>query len=127
MSTVENVRVAATWFASSAVTLRVDRAVLTPELATEINDFWSGNADRLSSERGDVVRAVARLFGCVAIRYLMDDGGAHFRDESKGRKVTEEVIKAQREGWPCVDQLGILITAAQVFQVNFEDVELEAA
>lgn len=148
MSTVENVRVTATWFASSAVTLRVDRAVLTAELATEINDFWSGNADRLSTERGDVVRAVTRLFGAAAIRYFMQIGGAHFRDESKGRRlpegvikaqvpepgalhdvtefrnVTEEVIKAQAEGWPGVDKLGILIVEAQVFAVGFGDVEI---
>ncbi|WP_199098981.1 DUF2528 family protein [Dyella sp. ASV21] len=49
------------------VTLDVDHAKLTTELATEINDFWTGADDRLDAADGDVVMAVIKL----AAKYLM--------------------------------------------------------
>lgn len=122
-------RVAASWFDDAAVVLRVDHSVLTKELATEINQFWSGADGRLSDEGGNVVRAVVRLFGAHAIHYFMRNGGASAKPHLQEicRYWTGEVLKAQGEGWPGLDELGILITAAEVNVVGFEDVTLEAA
>lgn len=128
MSLITIHRVAASWFDDAAVILRVDHSVLTKELATEINQFWSGADGRLSDEGGNVVHAVVRLFGACAIHYFMSNGGASAKPQEEiGRYWTGEVIKAQGEGWPSLDALGILITAAEVNVVGFEDVTLEAA
>ena len=43
------------------VTLRVDHSILTPELAEEINHFWSGHEDRYSYTDDDHVLAVIKL------------------------------------------------------------------
>ena len=107
------------------VTLQVDLDVLTPKLATEINEFWAGANQRLRAEDGDVVLAVVRMFGQVAINHFLADGGASFGPTSDPYW-TRQVIEAQGEGWPDVDGLGILITAAEVFFFDYEDVFLEA-
>jgi len=128
MSNITTYRVSADWFGDAEVTLQVDLDVLTPTLAAEINNFWSDSKRRLQGEDGDVVRAVVRMFGGVAIRYFMADGGASFgpgwRDEH--RRWTADVLKAQGEGWPDIDGLGILIAGAEVFAVGYHDVTLEA-
>lgn len=127
MSTVSIFRVTADWFGDAEVTLRVDSEVLTKDLATEINQFWSSADERLRDEGGDVVRAVVRLFGTAAIRYFMADGGASFGPTPQGDTYqTDAVIKSQSEGWPDCHGLGILIVAAEVAAVGYEDVTLES-
>lgn len=127
MSNITTYRVAAAWFSDAEVTLQVDLDVLTPALAAEINNFWSHPKDRLQAEDGDVVRAVVRIFGEAAIRHFMADGGASFGPCPWGdRQMTAEVLKAQVEGWPDIDGLGIGIVGAEVSAVGYHDVTLEA-
>ena len=66
--TTTTYRVAASWFNDAEVTLQVNFDVLTPELAAEINGFWTGADDRLQEEGGNVLLAVVRMFGETAIR-----------------------------------------------------------
>ena len=128
MSNLKTYRVTADWYGDAEVLLQVDHDVLTPELATEINQFWTGADGRLAAEDDDVVRTVIRMFGAAAIRCFMDDGGARIRPSKNGdRHRTAEVLKAQVEGWPDVDGLGILIMEANVSVVDYDDVALEAA
>lgn len=127
MSNLKTYRVKADWFGDAEVTLRVDHDVLTPALATEINNFWSGAAERLSDEDGNVVRAVIRDFGATAIRYMMDNGGASFAPVMNDWYWTKEVIRDQGEGWPEWEALGILIVGAEVSSVGYDDVTLETA
>ena len=61
------------------VVLQVDTDKLTPELATQINDFWCYSEDRIDSEDGDVFRAVVRLYGTKAIHKMLLGGGACFK------------------------------------------------
>lgn len=125
MSKFANYRVVAAWFEDADVTLRVDHELLTPELATQINTFWSGDDSRLAEENEDVVRAVIRLFGVCAIHFLMsDEGGMGFQTDTDPHW-TKEVLKAQHEGWPAFEALGILITSASVSSVGYGDVSLE--
>jgi hypothetical protein len=127
MSNFTTYRVAADSFSDAEVTLQVDLDVLTPALAAEINNFWSHPKDRLQAEDGDVVRAVVRMFGEAAIRHFMADGGASFGPCPWGdRQMTAEVLKAQVEGWPDIDGLGIGIVGAEVSAVGYHDVTLEA-
>ena len=123
MSNLKTYRVKADWYDDAEVTLRVNHDILTPELATQINQFWSGEGDRLGQEGGDVVRAVIRLFGSAAIAFFISDGAQMGGGNS--RYWTERVIKAQHEGWPDVDSLGILIGAVFVGSVGYDDVSLE--
>ena len=125
MSTTTYRVIANTWFSEPEVTLHVNFDILTPELAAEINNFWTDADSRLAAEEGNVLLAVVRMFGEVAIRYFMGDGGASFGPITDAYW-TEQVIKAQREGWPDVDSLGILITAAEVSVLGYDDVSLEA-
>lgn len=127
MSNFTTYRVAADSFSDAEVTLQVDLDVLTPALAAEINNFWSHPKDRLQAEDGDVVRAVVRMFGEAAIRHFMADGGASFGPCPWGdRQMTAAVLKAQVEGWPDIDGLGIGIVGAEVSAVGYHDVTLEA-
>lgn len=112
-----------------AITLDVDREVLTVEKATLMNDFWSGNEDRLSAENGDVVRVMVRLFGVAAIRHMLADGGASF---GSGQADTagywlKRVLREEHEGWYGPDELGITIVTADVYVPDFDDVSMEAA
>ncbi|MBF9263594.1 DUF2528 family protein [Paracidovorax cattleyae] len=126
MSQLVTYQVRADWFGDAPeVTLQVDLDILTPELAAEINDFWTDAENRLEAEEGNVLLTVIRLFGQVAIRYYMEDGGASF-GPTTDTSHTEAVIEHQVEGWPAVEDLGILITAAEVSVVDYYDVTLEA-
>lgn len=127
MSTLTTFRVTSYWFGESEVTLQVNFDVLTPELAAEINGFWTGAEGRLQEESGDVVRAVVRMFGAEAIRFFMDEGGVRFDSSGQGnRHWTGQVLKSLVEGWPDIDNLGILILSADVSAVDYDDVTLES-
>lgn len=112
------------WDEYSEVTLQVDLDVLTPALATEINQFWSDAEFRLQCEGGDVVRTVVRMFGRKAIVYMMGIGGAEVSNEDGDDLWTRSVLM-NSEGWPDCKDLGILITQASVAMCGYEDVELE--
>ena len=128
MSNVKTYRVAADWFSDAEITLQVDHDVLTPELATLINEFWVNSVDRVEQEDGDVVLAVIRLFGSSAITFFMSDGGAFFGPTPEGnRHWTKAVLEYQNEGWPPLEALGILIAAAEVPVVGYDDVTLVAS
>lgn len=126
MSNTVKYTVKAGWFNDAEVVLRVDLDALTPDLAHEINSFWSGAVDRLCDEGYDAVRAVVRGFGAKAIRYFMSNGGASLLGDHD-LYWTQKVISDQGEGWPDADDLGIQIVSADVSTVGFEDVSLEAA
>ncbi len=117
------------------VTLEVNHDVLTEEVASLINGFWSNAADRLSAENGDVVRTVIRLFGQTMIYRMLSEGGAIFStntrscitDENPGRFWTEDLHN--EEGWGGTDPCpygfcGIRVIAADVDTPSYDDVEL---
>lgn len=120
------------------VTLEVNHDILTEEVATLINQFWSGNDWRLSAEDGDVVRVVIRLFGSSMIQTMLSYGGARFSSTFKspitgdnpGRYWTED--QQNEEGWGGTQDghpygfCGIRVIAADVETLGFDDVELEA-
>lgn len=114
-------------FNDNEVVLEVDLNVLTPQICTEINDFWGGNKPRLQAENGDVVRTVVRLFSQYAIQYFMSDGGVELTGPIGERNVycTKEVLSFVHEGLPDFDHLGIVIFAASVDVPTFDDLTLE--
>ena len=66
------------------VTLEVNHNRLTPEIATQINEFWGGWDDRLIAESsGDVVKTTIRLFGLRMIHMMLSQGGAFFGPNDK--------------------------------------------
>jgi Protein of unknown function (DUF2528) len=110
------------------VLLEVDTAILTPELATEINSFWGSDKLRLAEQGGDIVQTVVRLFGARAIFSMQADGGADFSEGAEGSSEfwTERVLELQVEGWPDLEHLGIRIVQAYVTAADYFDVALEA-
>jgi len=72
------------------VTIVVDTSALTLDLATEINSFWHGAADRLFMAEGDVRMAVIKLAAARFMNYLLED-----RCEQYAQRTFDEA-----EGWP---------------------------
>lgn len=110
-----------------AITLQLDRALLTEEKATQINQFWGGAESRLDAEDGDVIRAVVRLFGAAAIRCMLSEGGASFSasDTGAARWWLEKVLDDQAEGWYGAEELGVAIVTADVFVPDFDVIRME--
>lgn len=119
------------------VTLEVNHAILTEEVATQINQFWSDDTWRLPAEDGDVVRTVIRLFGSRMIQMMLSEGGASFSSmfeslntgDNPGPYWTADMHN--EEGWGGAQAghpygfCGIRVIAAEVEALGFEDVELE--
>lgn len=102
------------------VVLEVDLDILTPEMATEINEFWSDAKYRLNKENGDVVRAVIRMAAGRFIYALLEIGGGVVTGESDAAMWTRDALYEQ-EGWG--DQCGIKLISADVdtdFDLEFK-------
>ena len=128
MSNIKTYRVTASDFDWAEVVVEVNLDVLTPDLATEINGFWSGDEWRLNQVDGNPVLAAVRLFGASAISFFMNDGGADIvaHEERDRERWTGAVLDDLGEGWPGVQQLGIRIKRVSVNTVGYDEVELEA-
>lgn len=90
------------------LTLEVDLDKLTPELATEINNFWSGSDDVLAAANGDVIEAAVRRAAPILIHAALDGWNAN------GMISQFE----NREGWPDVDQIGIRVLSFQIPDID---------
>jgi hypothetical protein len=114
-------------YGEEEVVLAVDMAVLTPELATEINNFWGNSSNRLDEQDGDVVLTAVRLFGSAAIRHMLAEGGAGFglHNAKFSSFWTAKVLELQCEGWPSAEGLGIRIVEACVDVPDFFSCEME--
>jgi hypothetical protein len=109
------------------IKLVVDTDVLTPALATEVNNFWTGADTRLAANNQDVVLAVIKLFSYAAMRLFLSDGGAQFYCVSGelAKRITQSVLNREKEGWPPLDELGIVITEAYVALPDYDNLTLE--
>ncbi|HHA2467504.1 DUF2528 family protein [Stenotrophomonas maltophilia] len=54
------------------VTLDVDHRVLTIDLATQLNKFWTGAEERLEAADGDVVMAVVKMAAAEFLGWVLD-------------------------------------------------------
>lgn len=117
------------------VTLEVNHEILTKEVATLINQFWSDDHWRLAAENGDVVRTVIRLFGSSMIQIMLGEGGASFSSGLRSGDDPAPYWTADLhnvEGWGGTQGAnpygfcGIRVIAADVEELSFDDVELEA-
>ncbi|WP_340569913.1 DUF2528 family protein [Stenotrophomonas sp. G106K1] len=54
------------------VTLDVDHRLLTPELAKDINEYWTDAEQRLEAADGDVVVAVIKMAGAAFLGMVLD-------------------------------------------------------
>lgn len=118
------------------VTLEVNHNRLTPEIATQINEFWGGWGDRLIAESsGDVVKTTIRLFGLRMIHVMLSQGGASFGPNAKSPLFDEHPGKhwscdlQNEEGWGGTGGdpygwCGIRVVAADVDTPDFEDLVL---
>lgn len=115
---------------NAEIKLIVDYDILTAEMAAEINNFCGGADARLSDERNDVYRVVARSFGVLAMAHMLAEGGADFgardkiADQSAGSVWVDSTLKWVGEGWPDASQLGITIVSAHVQCPEYFTVDL---
>ncbi|MNF63355.1 hypothetical protein D3C84_450560 [compost metagenome] len=79
------------------ITLEVDHDLLTSELATLINEFWSGHEYRLEQAGGDVVWAVVRMAAERFVYALLEVGGGLVSSSHQAEIWTEKLH--DQEGW----------------------------
>ncbi|WP_288843244.1 DUF2528 family protein [uncultured Deefgea sp.] len=81
-----------------SIELEVDHDQLTTEVATEINNFWSGAKERVSDAGGSVVNAVIKMAADTLARSMLSQGGACFSSEDVAAIWTKQDLHDQ-EGW----------------------------
>lgn len=101
--------------------LELDTAILTEEMAHEINDFRSESESRLDTCEGDIFRVVGRMFALGAFGYMAEIGGAFITDRDLGREFVRSILDRFSEGWPDIETLGISIVEAYVPSFDFND------
>lgn len=103
----------------TSITLEIDTAVMTEELSTEVNEFWSGAEDVLDASGGDVFQAVARRAAGRLLGYLLDG----YNEIAAVSELSEQ------EGWPGLDMIGITIIDHEIpdlSSVMFDVAEIAA-
>lgn len=97
-----------------SITVDVDLNKLTPELAKEINDFWSGAEDILNKSDGNIIIAAVRRSAPYFISALLEGyntkGAQSQLDES--------------EGWPENGEHGITLVDYEVPDFGAYDVDV---
>lgn len=113
------------------VWLEVDHSVLTPELAQQINEFWTEHQARVDEEEGDHVRTVIRMAGDLVIGLMLESGwdvDFAISQIEQGKRWSEKF--RDEEGWGAEDgtlysRCGIRVIAATVERPGFYSLELE--
>lgn len=112
------------------IVLEVDPAVLTLEVAAEVNNFHGPYIaqQRLDDQAGDLLATVARRFGAAAMFCIAGDGGALIdEDEAEvAAQYVKDTLQQEYEGWPRYEELGIRIVSACVDAPSYDDVTVEA-
>jgi Protein of unknown function (DUF2528) len=99
----------------ATLTLEIDTAVLSAELATMINNFWHGSKQVLERSGGDIYQAVARR----AARPLFIFLSQGFTSEGAMDSLCDS------EGWPPISQLGIKMVDSYLPTFNATDVKID--
>lgn len=111
------------------VTLEADLSILTPLLAQEHLDFWSGSAEFKAAENGDEILAVVRLFGSSLIARILEQGGSSFNGGEAADIWSREQQEAEGWGGASTDSpfghVGIRVIGADVESVGFDDVRIK--
>ena len=100
------------------VHLEVDHSVLTKEIATEINEFWS-DADSRLSDCDDVIKDVLKLVFCTIVG-LMRHKGWDCINSRNAESFTKDF--QSEEGW---GQCGIKVTYVDIPQLDFADISIK--
>jgi len=103
-------------FSDISVTLDIDLDVLTPELATMINNFWGDAEYVLSAADGYVIEAVARRAASVFIN-------AAFEGCSNEEAQTS---LDESEGWPPAGESGIRLVAFDIPDTCADQLDLRS-
>jgi hypothetical protein len=103
------------WAGEISVTVEVDHDVLTPEVAKEINDFWTSAEEVLAAANDDIVLAAVRRAAPYLIGAVLEG--------SNLRGAQAELDEA--EGWPAKGAHGITIVDFEVPDMGSIDLEME--
>ena len=95
-----------------AVVIGVNTSVLTPDVATEINEFLSSPDSRLRQCDGDVYVVVARMFASYFFRWAIEQGGIMGEYGGSYDGWVKSTLAWVNEGWPAYKECGIRIVSA---------------
>lgn len=105
-----------------SVVIQIDADVMKPELATEINKFMSGHADRLRECSGDIYMVIAKLFASYFMRWALENGGVYCCDhDPRGPELIRDVLEWVGEGWPPAEQCGLTIVSGYMNAPDFSN------
>lgn len=90
--TIKRYRIEREW-GEGQVQLEIDHSILTPELATEINKFWTSADERLHEADDDVVMAVIKMAAAEFLGWVLDVN-CSYSTKSMQREFD------RLEGWP---------------------------
>lgn len=118
-------------FRDYSVMFEVDHNILHPELALQINQFWTNHESRADEEDDDHVRAVIRMAGELVIGLMLESGwdvDFAISQLDQGKNWSEKF--RDEEGWGAEDgtpygRCGIRVIAATVERPGFDSLSLE--
>lgn len=97
-------------------TIEVDHDILTPELATQINAFWSEADSRLAEHDDDPVKTVVACAMQSFVLSAMND----YNEHGCMRDLHDE------EGWPPEGELGLKLISIEVPSRDFDTITVIA-
>jgi len=98
-----------------SITLEIDTAIITPEIASQMNGFWSSAKDCLDASDGDIYQAIARQAAGNLLACMIN-----------GRTEAGSILELSKEDGfqPCADG-GMKIVSYDIPGLSFDDFDVE--
>lgn len=109
------------WDIQCEVVINLDEEKFTKQLATEINDFWSGSESRLDDNDGNVIHAALKLYAAEFFQQLA------FNNFKSAEWLTDRFNWEKGNGIEGFDSLrtaGITIMSAESWFIESEHITL---
>lgn len=109
------------WDIQSELIFEVDDEKLTEQLAAEINNFWSGDIDRLDNSEGSVIDAALKLYAVECFQLVAFN---NFYDEEYVTRKFDWSRGEGVEGFPSFSDAGIKLIEIGNWGIDFDFVKI---
>lgn len=109
------------WDIQSELIFKVNDDVFTEKLAAEINNFWSGDEDRLEQSGASVIDAALKLYAAECFQLVAFN---NFYDEEYVTKKFDWSRGEGVEGFPSFSDAGIKLIEIGNWGVDFDFVKI---
>lgn len=109
------------WDIQSELVFEVNDDVFTEKLAAEINNFWSGDEDRLEKSGASVIDAALKLYAAECFQLVAFN---NFYDEEYVTKKFDWSLGEGVEGFPSFSDAGIKLIEIGNWGVDFDFVKI---